>query len=236
MKQENPTLREEKKILQQEETILKEIKKEETILARLTKNLLVTSLLAGFIVVASIGAIVYWNVTSGRVYTDKAEIGASITDLAPTSAGTLQEVLVQRGDHVPANTIVARVGNQLLKTKTDSIITSIQDTIGKVISPGQSVVSVINPDDIRVIGHIDEDKGLSNIHIGQQALFTVDAFGSKQFQGIVDEISPSARQNDIVFTISDKREVRVFDVKVRFDTTLYPELQNGMSARLWIYQ
>ena len=235
MKQD-PIITEEKKILAEEKKILNEIQKEETILKRLTKNILVTSLLLGFIIVAGIGGTIYWKVSSGRIYTDKAEIGATVTDLAPTVAGTLQEVLVQRGDRVGPNTVVARVGNQLLKTKTQSIIVSTQDTIGKVIAAGQPVVSTINPDDIRVIGHIDEDKGLSDIRIGQQVIFTVDAFGSKQFQGIVDEISPSARQNDIVFSISDKRETHVFDVKVRFDTTLYSELQNGMSARMWIYK
>ena len=235
MKQDT-LIQEEKKILEEEKIILKEIQKEETILKRLTKNVLVTSLLLGFIVVAGIGGAIYWKVSSARVYTDKAEIGATVTDLAPTVAGTLQEVLVQRGDHVGPDTVVARVGNQLLKTKTSSIVVSTQDTIGKVISAGQPVVSVINPDDIRVIGHIDEDKGLSDIRIGQQAIFTVDAFGSKEFQGVVDEISPSARQNDIVFSISDKRETRVFDVKIRFDATLYSDLQNGMSARLWIYK
>jgi len=66
--------------------------------------------------------------------------------------------------------------------------------------------------------------------------FTVDAFGSRKFQGIVDEISPTARQEDIVFNISDKRQTNQFDVKIRFDVSAYPEIKNGMSAKVWIYQ
>ena len=81
---------------------------------------------------------------------------------------------------------------------------------------------------------MDENKGLDRVRVGQYVTFTADAFGSKQYTGIVDEISPEARSGDIVFTISDARQEQVFDVKVRFDTTLYPELKNGMSARIWV--
>jgi len=37
-----------------------------------------------------------------------------------------------------------------------------------------------------------------------------------------------------VFSISDKRESREFEVKALFDSQAYPELKNGMSARMWI--
>jgi multidrug resistance efflux pump len=83
---------------------------------------------------------------------------------------------------------------------------------------------------------VQEDKGLSQIKVGQSAIFTVDAFGSKEYSGIVDEISPTSNQGDIVFNISGTRQEQDFDVKVRFDTTQYPELKNGMSAKLWIYK
>jgi len=43
-----------------------------------------------------------------------------------------------------------------------------------------------------------------------------------------------SREGDVVFNISDKREVKQFDVKVRFDISKYPELKNGMSAKMWI--
>ena len=73
-----------------------------------------------------------------------------------------------------------------------------------------------------------------DLKIGQQAIFTVDAFGSKQYSGIVDEISPTSDAGDIVFNISGTRQEMNFDVKVRFNTTQYPELKNGMSAKVWI--
>jgi hypothetical protein len=93
---------------------------------------------------------------------------------------------------------------------------------------------MFDPNELRVIGQIDEDKGLSDVKVGQDVEFTVDAYGSKKYTGIVDEISPVSREGDVVFNISDKREVKQFDVKVRFDISKYPELKNGMSAKMWI--
>jgi hypothetical protein len=101
--------------------------------------------------------------------------------------------------------------------------------------PGSPVVSMIDPSQLRIIGKIDEDKGLSRIKVGDPAIFTIDAFGSTEFTGIVDEVSPTSNQSGVVFSISDKREIKQFDIKVRYDTLLYPQFKNGMSAKLRIY-
>lgn len=87
----------------------------------------------------------------------------------------------------------------------------------------------------RDIGEIDENKGLSRINVGDPVYFTVDAFGGKKFVGVVDEVSPTSNQSGVVFNISDQRAVQQFNIKARFDTTEYPELRNGMSARMYVY-
>ena len=88
---------------------------------------------------------------------------------------------------------------------------------------------------MRVVGSIDENKGLDEIHVGQKATFTVDAFGSKTYVGTVDEISSTADDTGVVFSISDKRPTEKFDIKVNFDQAAYPELKNGMSAKITVY-
>ena len=95
---------------------------------------------------------------------------------------------------------------------------------------------MIDPEQLRVTGQVEEDKGLKDIKVGQTAIFTVDAFGSKKYSGIVDQINPTADSGDIVFNISNTRQENNFDVKIRFDSNQYPELKNGMSAKLWIYK
>ena len=139
------------------------------------------------------------------------------------------------GQTIPANTPVALVGTELIKSKVAGTVTNIQNQVGTTFSPGQAIVTMVNPVQLRVVGTIDENKGLDRIQVGQPATFTVDAFGSKQYQGIVDEISPSANSADVVFNISNARETQQFNIKERFDPTQYPELKNGMSAKLTIF-
>ena len=200
------------------------------------KKTLILSIVAAIIIIGGASVYLYWKISSGHIYTDKAAVFVQTVDLSPQNSGTLEEVLVNVGDHVAANTVVARVGNELIKSKVDGIVTATQTDTGKLFNHGEAVVTMLDPNDLRVVGRIDEDKGLSDIRVGQIASFTIDAYGSKKYEGVVDEISPVSREGDIVFNISDKREVKQFDVKIRFDINKYPELKNGMSAKLWIYR
>jgi len=224
------------KLVEEEKQILNEIKKEEKTLKNIESKMWVLIALFALLIVSSIASIAYWQISSKRIYTDKADIEAPNISLSPIASGVLQEVYVNVGDQINSNTIVAKVGNELIKSKSSGIVTKVDESIGKTINAGSEVVTVIDPNELRVVAHIDEDKGLSDISIGDQVNFTVDAFGGKTYQGIVDEISPTSRQNDIVFSISDKRETKVFDIKIRFDNEVYKELRNGMSAKVWIYK
>ncbi|HSX24460.1 MAG TPA: biotin/lipoyl-binding protein, partial [Candidatus Andersenbacteria bacterium] len=171
---------------------------------------------------------------SSRVYIEKAQITAPVTQLSPQTSGILEQLYVHEGDVVNKDALIARVGNELIKTKTDGEIVSVTNTIGALINRGTVIASMVRSEDLRVDGHVQENSGLRDIHVGQIALFTVDAFGSKQYTGVVDEVASTSRSGDIVFSISDKRAEQDFDVKVRFDTTQYPELKNGMSAKIWV--
>ena len=113
---------------------------------------------------------------------------------------------------------------------------SVKNVPGQAVGNQDSIVKIIDPQQLRVIGTVDETKGLSDIRLGQKVTFTVDAFPSKEYHGVVDSISPTARSSDIVFSISDKRAQSQFDVKVKYDIYAYPELENGMSAKMWIYK
>jgi len=201
-----------------------------------TRNKIIIVATIAVIIIGSIGGLIAWNILSARIYIENSSISAPVTNLSPVSGGTLEEVFVNVGDQVQESAPIARVGNELIKAKSDGQILSINTNIGASFSPGQTVASMINPNDLRIVGQVQEDKGLKDIKVGQQAIFTVDTFGSKEYSGIVDEISPTSDAGDIVFNISGTRQEMNFDVKVRFDTTQYPELKNGMSAKLWIYK
>ena len=188
------------------------------------------------LVIAALATLfIYVQIINKRVYVDSASITAPLVNLAAAQAGILENVYVNEGDKVNAYQTVARVGDQLVQAKVAGIIVSVPDTVGAQVAAGAPVVTMIDPSQLRVVGSVAEDKGLSRLAVGDAVTFTVDAFGSKQFSGIVDEIAPTSQQSQIVFNISDQRAEQQFDVKARFDTTSYPQLKNGMSAREWIY-
>jgi multidrug resistance efflux pump len=200
------------------------------------RNKIIAVVSVAVIILAGIAGLIYWNIISSRVYIEKASISATVVNLSPVVGGTLQEVFINAGDSVNMSAPIARVGNELIKAKSGGQILSVNTNTGASFGPGQTVASMIDPEDLRAIGQVQEDKGLKDIKVGQQAIFTVDAFGSKEYSGIVDEISPTSNAGDIVFNISGARQEQDFNIKVRFNTAQYPELKNGMSAKLWIYK
>jgi multidrug resistance efflux pump len=209
--------------------------KEEKIIKNI-RNEIIAVIAVFVIILGLIAGLIYWNIVSSRVYVENSVISAPVTNLSPTVGGTLQEVFVNVGDLVQIDAPIARVGDELIKANSEGQILSIDTNIGDNFTSGQTVATMINPDDLRVVGQVEEDKGLKDIKVGQEAIFTVDAFGSKQYSGIVDQINPTSDAGDIVFNISNTRQENNFDVKVRFDINQYPELKNGMSAKLWIYK
>ena len=109
------------------------------------------------------------------------------------NSGVLQAVFAKAGDTVTMDEPVAQVGNEIVKAEASGQIVSVDQNIGEFENPltGQAVVAtMVDPTQLRVVGHLDENKGLANVAVGDPATFTVDAFGGKQYRGIVDEVSP----------------------------------------------
>jgi len=200
------------------------------------RNKIIIIVTIALLILGSIAGFTYWKITSARIYVEAAKIYAPTINLNPKVGGTLQEVFVNVGDFVEINAPIARVGNELIKAKSDGLILSVSTNIGGTYGPTTTVATMINPSELKAIGETKENKGLKYLKVGQQAIFTVDAFGSKKYYGVVEEISPTSNEGDIVFNISDQREEKSFDVKIRFNVEQYPELKNGMSAKLWIYK
>ena len=199
---------------------------------------LIIWVIVALIVVGGIAAGLYYYVSSKTVYIDLSQIQAPLINLSPTNSGVLQAIYVNPGDTVTANEPVALVGNEVVEAQTAGEIVTTNNNIGQYMNTmtgAGTVATMIDPTQLRVVGNLDENKGLDNIQVGDSATFTVDAFGGEQFKGVVDEVAPTSEQSDVVFNISDERPTNQFAVYVRFDPTQYPQLKNGMSARIWVY-
>jgi multidrug resistance efflux pump len=205
----------------------------------MNRKKLIIWVIVALVVIGVAGGGAYYYVSSKTVYIDLSQIQAPLINLSPVNSGVLQALYVNAGDTVTANAPVALVGDEVVKAQTAGEIVSVDNNIGEYMNAvtGQATVAtMIDPTQLRVVGNLDENKGLSDIQVGDPATFTVDAFGGQTFKGVVDEVAPTSEQSDVVFNISDERPTNQFAVYVRFDPTQYPQLKNGMSARIWVYR
>lgn len=192
--------------------------------------------LAGIVVIIlSVAGILAFKSISSYVKIDQGNISAPIISLSPETPGFLEKVYVKVGDEVKAGDFLAQVGAETITAKTDGLIVYTNDTPGQYFTYASPVVKMINKEDLRLVGTIKEDAGFSKIKIGDTATFTLDAFPGKKFTGIVEEISATSKDSSVVFSISDKREVKDFTIKIKYDIANHPEFVNGMSAKIKVY-
>jgi multidrug resistance efflux pump len=188
-------------------------------------------------IVLIFGALVgflFWQSSKGKIEIENSYLDAPVVNLSPTAAGNLNALYVKEGDYIEANAQVALVGSQILSAKNPGVVISAKNLIGSYFAPGQTVVSVVQTQDMKVVGSLDETKGLKDVASGERATFTVDAFPGKKYEGIVDDVAATSSETGVAFSISDKRPVKKFNITVRFDVASYPELRNGMSAKITI--
>jgi multidrug resistance efflux pump len=214
-------------------------KKGKNIIKKIKDNPKAQAAIVLVLLIIIVSGLAYWQEDSRKIYIEKSGISAPIISLIPANAGVLDRVLVKEGDKVSRNKVLAYMtdGSEL-RAGTNGLVIYVNNVPGQTFSPlmGTPVIKMIDPSELRVVGRIAEDKGLASIKEGQKVFFTVDAFPGKEYTGVVDLLVPTSKDSDIVFSISDKREEKEFEVKVKYDIYAYPELKNGMSAKMWIYK
>lgn len=215
----------------------KEIIKEEPKVSMFKKPWL-QSVLGIFAILLIAGSLLFYKITSSRISIDQSVVSAPVILIGPENAGILEEVYVKAGDQVTGGQVLARVGGEVLSAKVAGIVIDVNNTPGQVFNPiaGGAVVKMIDPTELRIVGTIKENDGLSDIHVGDPVTFTVDAFGGESYVGVVDSIAPTSKESGLAFSISDKREVKEFEIKVKYDVAAHPEFKNGMSAKMWVYK
>ena len=192
-------------------------------------------LIIAIIAIAIIGSFIFYEKLRDRVSIEDSLIQAPIVSLSPQAPGMLVDLKVYEGEKVKKGDVLAVVGTQSLNAYQDGIIVSTMRSIGSLVSAQAPVVQMINPSEMRIAGTIDENKGFNQIKIGQIVSFTVDALPGQTFWGYVDEISPMAKQTALQFSVSSERPTQQFVIYARFDAYKYPQIKNGMSAKMAIY-
>lgn len=195
----------------------------------------VQSLTGILLIIVLVGVALFYKSVSSYVSIDDGAVSAPIITIAPESSGILDQVYVKVGDIVEPDQPLAHVGSSILYSKIEGLIISVNNNPGEVFSPSKEVLKMINPLEMRIIGTIKEDAGFSKISKGNPVTFTLDAFPGEEYVGIVDEVSETSKDSSVVFSISDKREVKEFTIKIKYDNLLYSKFKNGMSAKIKVY-
>lgn len=191
----------------------------------------------GFICLAAllIGTYVFYISITGRIFIDNSLIQSPLITVSPSLPGKVQEIGVKEGQTVQSGDTLAVVGSETLRADTDGLVVSASDLTGSTVNQATQLIQMIRPVNMRVTGSIDENKGLNDIKVGQVVSFTVDAIPNNTFWGYVDEISPSANVPTFSFSSSTERPTQQFTVYAKFNTALYPNIKNGMSAKMVVY-
>jgi len=188
-----------------------------------------------FLLIIMMGLYIYFQKTTDRIFIDKSLIQAPVITITSSTQGKVQEIDVKEGQFVLSGDTLAVVGSETLRAQTDGLIISASDLTGSTVNQATQLIQMIRPINLRVVGTIDEDKGLNNIKVGQTVSFTIDALPGKTYWGYVDEISPSAITPAFSLSSSTERPTQQFSIYAKFDTTKYPDIKNGMSAKMIVY-
>jgi multidrug resistance efflux pump len=193
---------------------------------------------AGLVVIVAvllIGGYIFYQLLRDRVSIEDSLVQAPIIAFSPEVPGAIADIKVYEGERVKKGDALAIVGTSSLNAYQDGLIVSTDNAIGSLASSQTPVVQMINFADMRIAGTIDENKGLSKVQIGQIVSFTVDALPGQTFWGYVDEISQTAKQTALQFSVSSERPTQQFIVYARFNAYDYPQIKNGMSAKMTVY-
>jgi len=191
--------------------------------------------IAVIVIIAVIGGWLFFELFHARIFIDNSLIDAPIVSVIPQTTGILNDMRASEGQLVHKGDVIAVVNGEPLVTNTDGIVIMANRAVGSSVSSLNPVVQIINQPQMRVAGTIDENKGLNDIRVGQVISFTVDALPGRVFWGYVDNVSPSAKQTQLAFSISSERPTQQFIVYAKFNAAAYPDIKNGMSAKITVY-
>jgi multidrug resistance efflux pump len=205
------------------------------IFKQLKRTIVWRTLLIILVVGLVVGGYVYYEKNRDRIFIDTSLVSATIVTIGPAAPEKLTEQDAYEGERINKGDTIAKTDSQTFFADTDGLIVLANNQIGGIVSQQNPIAQLINLSDMRIAGTIDENKGLNQVKIGQVASFTVDALPGREFFGYVDEISPSAKQTQLAFSISSERPTQQFVIYARFDASKYPEIKNGMSAKMTVY-
>lgn len=199
---------------------------------------IISAILAVMVAVFAVIGLYYWYENTYFVSTDDAVVTGDLVSVSPQISGKLLELDVEEGDTVVQNQIIGRQGlsnptetnidQTVLRAPISGIVIKTQGTVGEVISPGQTIAMLIDPNKLYITANIEETK-LANVKKGQKVDITIDQFSGKKFTGTVKYVGQASNSTFSLLPSSTSatftKVVQRIPVKIQFDkvdNTLLP--------------
>ncbi|HEU5161652.1 MAG TPA: HlyD family efflux transporter periplasmic adaptor subunit, partial [Thermoanaerobaculia bacterium] len=173
----------------------------------------------------------------------KAETAAAVAG-AQLRQAREQHELLQRGPR-PERIDAARAQLEQARAAEQAAAATLVDTViraphagvvtvrhrepNEIVSPGQPVLTVMNPDDRWVRIYVPENR-VGAVHLGDPAVIRADTFPGKEYRGRVVFISPEAEFTPKNVQTTEERVRLVYAVKVQIEGDGAMELKPGMPA------
>ena len=119
-------------------------------------------------------------------------------------------------------TVLAQLSYTIVKAPFDGVITEKMVEAGELASPGQILLRVENPRQLRLKATVAEGD-LGSVSLGDKIAVVIDALGEHALNGIVGQILPAGDSHTHTFT-------------VKVDLPAEPGLKTGMFGRFQLYK
>lgn len=151
---------------------------------------------------------------TAQAATTQAEQALALVEEGPRAeTRAAQRAVVAQAD-AAVRRARASLDNAVLVAPRHGLVTVRHREPGEILSPGQPVVTIMDPADRWVRIYVREDR-VGRVSLGQAAAITVDAFPDRTFEGEVAFIGSEAEFTPRNVQTPDERTQLVYPVKVR---------------------
>lgn len=210
------------------------------------KIIIFSVLIVMALVIAGVG-FYYWYENTYYVSTEDAKVTGDIVRVSPQISAKLVEFNVEEGKPVQQGQILGRqeminlpdanLEMAIIRAPITGIVLKKQGNIGEVVTPGQPLAMLVNPDKLYISANIEETK-LERIKSGESVEIVIDEFPGKTFYGKVDTIGQATAATFSLLPTSTggnfTKVVQKIPVKIQFDKTDF-KLLPGTNAVIKIH-
>lgn len=148
----------------------------------------------------------------------KNQVQAAESRLSLLMAGSRPELINGAQVEVERNKAILKATDAMLEdlkiySPIDGVVLSKNYELGEYVTPGASIATIVNLDDLWIKVYIPTDD-LPQVALGQKVSFTVSGF-PKSFEGIVEEIATKGEFTPKTIQTKNERTNVVFAVKIR---------------------